>query len=73
MRKICPTCKRNYTELENYCTKCGKELVKEPNRCSENKTALCKTKTFADDDVYCSFCGSPTMYWKDHLEDIKNW
>ncbi len=39
MKKICPKCRREYTGLENYCTKCGLELEKAPNRCSENKTA----------------------------------
>ena len=73
MNKICPTCGRMYTELENYCSKCGIQLVREPNRCSENKTALCKDKVFADDDLYCSYCGSPTTYAKDMLEEQKSW
>ena len=29
MKKMCPTCKREYAEIHNYCTKCGIELVKE--------------------------------------------
>ena len=29
MKKICPTCKREYGRVENFCTKCGIELVKE--------------------------------------------
>ena len=62
MRKVCPTCGRMYTELENFCSKCGIQLEKEPNRCSENKTALCKNKVFTDDDVYCSYCGALTTY-----------
>lgn len=73
MKKICPTCKREYTEIDNYCTRCGIELIKEPNRCSENKTALCATKTFDDEDIYCSICGSPTTYWKEALEEQENW
>ena len=73
MNKICPTCKRMYSELESYCTKCGIALVKEPNRCSANKTALCAGKTFADDDLYCSYCGSPTTYAKELLEEQSKW
>ncbi len=26
MKKVCPKCKREYSKLENYCTKCGIEL-----------------------------------------------
>lgn len=73
MKKICPTCRREYSQLENYCTKCGIELVNEPNRCSEMKTSMCKEKVFEEDDRYCSFCGSPTTYWKEALEELKNW
>lgn len=73
MQKECPTCHRIYSELENYCTKCGIELVKAPNKCSAMKTALCKDKVYADDDKYCSICGAPTTYWKDALEESKNW
>ena len=28
MKKICQKCRKEYTELENYCTKCGIELEK---------------------------------------------
>lgn len=62
MKKICPKCRREYTGLENYCTKCGLELEKAPNRCSENKTALCAKRVYADDDIYCAYCGSLTTY-----------
>lgn len=62
MNKRCPKCDRKYYELDNYCTKCGIELEKDANRCSENKTTLCRHKTFADDDIYCSHCGSLTTY-----------
>lgn len=62
MNKICPKCKRKYSELENYCTKCGIELDKEANRCSADKTTLCQHRIFADDDIYCSYCGSLTTY-----------
>lgn len=73
MKKICPTCKREYTQLENYCTKCGIELKAEPNRCSKMKTALCKEKIFADDDLYCSYCGSPTIYAVELLKEKESW
>ena len=73
MKKMCPSCGRSYGELDNFCTKCGIELVKEPNRCSKKKTALCATKTFADDDLYCSICGSPTTYWEDEISEREKW
>lgn len=73
MKKICPTCNREYKEFENYCRKCGIELIKEPNKCSENKMALCKDMEFADDDIYCSICGAPTTYWKADLEERIKW
>ena len=62
MKKICPKCRREYTELENYCTKCGFGLEKSLNRCSENKTTLCARCIYADDDIYCAYCGSLTTY-----------
>lgn len=62
MVKQCPKCRRQYTELENYCTKCGIALEQEQNHCSENKTAQCARRVYADDDVYCSYCGSLTTY-----------
>ena len=37
MKKICPTCKREYRSIENFCTKCGIELVKEENIMEEDK------------------------------------
>lgn len=64
MNKICPKCKRGYSELEHYCTKCGMQLEKEPNVCSEKKTAMCEHRVFAEDDTYCSYCGSLTTYAK---------
>lgn len=70
MNKVCPRCHRTYSELEHYCTKCGNMLEKEPNVCSENKTAMCAHRVFADDDVYCSYCGSLTTYAK--LRNEKN-
>lgn len=73
MKKICPTCHKEFTEVDNFCTHCGIELVKESNKCSEMKMALCKSKTYKDDDRYCSICGAPTVYWKSHLETAKSW
>ena len=73
MKKICPSCKREYKSIENFCTKCGIELVKEPNKCSEMRTELCKTASFADDDMYCSICGAPTTYWEEEIEERKRW
>lgn len=62
VKKVCPKCKKEYTELENYCTQCGFELEKTPNRCSENKTARCAKRVYEDDDIYCAYCGSLTTY-----------
>lgn len=73
MRKICPTCRREYTEIENYCSKCGIALKQEPNCCSGKKTALCRDRICADDDLYCSICGSPTIYGLERLREIKDW
>lgn len=33
--KICPNCGKRYKGLEVYCTKCGIELEKDKERCSE--------------------------------------
>lgn len=60
--KKCPKCNRQYGELHNYCSKCGIELERDNNRCSENKTTLCAHSIFADDDTYCSYCGALTTY-----------
>ena len=32
INKKCPKCGRKYTEFENYCTKCGIELIKKENK-----------------------------------------
>ena len=69
MKRICPKCRREYTELENYCTKCGIELIQEPNRCSANKTAHCARRVYADDDIYCAYCGELTTYGSEHMLD----
>ncbi|MGN8714061.1 hypothetical protein [Hornefia butyriciproducens] len=37
MKKICPTCKREYKSIENFCTRCGIELAKEENIMEEDK------------------------------------
>lgn len=62
INKKCPKCREKYSELENYCTKCGTELEKEENKCSANKTKWCSHRIFKDDDIYCSYCGSLTTY-----------
>jgi len=58
MRKVCPKCGRVYCELDNYCTKCGFALEKEPNKCSEQRTTLCAHRVLEDDDIYCPYCGA---------------
>jgi predicted amidophosphoribosyltransferase len=63
--KECPNCHKLYTQLENYCSKCGISLVKNKNRCSEFKTTLCESRVYADDDVFCVYCGSLTTYAKE--------
>ena len=73
MKKICPTCKREYRSIENFCTKCGIELVKEQNKCSKMRTKLCRTMTFAPNDMYCSICGAPTTYLEEEIEGRKRW
>ena len=62
MRKSCPKCKTLYTELDQYCAKCGEKLEMEPNRCSANRTALCATKICGENDLFCTYCGAPTTY-----------
>ena len=62
VKKHCKKCYIKYSELENYCTKCGIELENEPNKCSEMKTTRCERREFKDDDVYCSYCGNLTVY-----------
>jgi len=62
MNKKCPKCSKQYTELENYCTKCGIELEKDQNRCSANKSTLCSRRVYKESDVYCAYCGSLTTY-----------
>ncbi|MCI8285379.1 MAG: hypothetical protein HFE90_08985 [Firmicutes bacterium] len=69
VKKKCPTCGRIYEGLERYCTKCGVELIKDENRCSSNKTELCRHKTFADDDIYCCYCGSLTTYAAEKIKE----
>lgn len=60
-----PKCGKQYRGLENYCTKCGIQLEKERNMCSENKTTLCSHSILADDDTYCPYCGALTTYAKE--------
>lgn len=62
MKKKCPKCGREYGELDNYCRKCGIELVKAQNECSEKRTVRCAHLHFEDDDLYCPACGALTTY-----------
>ena len=62
MHKKCEKCNRQYSELEKFCSKCTLPLVNDDNRCSELRTAYCRNKIFKEDDVVCSYCGSPTTY-----------
>lgn len=62
MVKQCPKCKKQYTALENYCTKCGITLEQDENRCSANKTTQCARRVYADDDAFCAYCGALTTY-----------
>lgn len=62
MKKVCPKCGKTYAGLENFCVECGLTLVREANRCSEEKTALCKGKNLPETDKFCAYCGAPTTY-----------
>jgi len=61
-KKKCPTCNKKCYDLECYCTKCGVVLVKNDNVCSENKTQMFSKRIYHEDDIYCAYCGSMTMY-----------
>ncbi len=65
MNKSCPKCSRQYTEMENYCTKCGIELKKAPNCCSENRTALCERRIYADEHIAPIAARRRRMRWND--------
>lgn len=62
IHKKCPTCNSKYIEPQMYCAKCGIQLVKDDNRCSDPKTRLCECTVCGDDDIYCTYCGSLTTY-----------
>lgn len=62
MEKACPACHKSYAEIFNFCTICGVELEKAPNRCSEMKMSLCEYMQYKDEDMYCGICGSLTTY-----------
>ena len=64
MKKTCPSCGRTFEELANYCGTCGGKLERELNRCSEERNALCRSKTFPDREKYCIYCGALTTYAK---------
>ncbi len=64
MLKKCPKCGKSAAEMDYFCTKCGVELVKDDNRCSEMKRPDCRVRTYADDDIYCASCGALTTYAK---------
>jgi len=68
MYKKCPMCDKRCMDLENYCTKCGVELVKDENRCSEEKTSMCFRREYKDDDIYCAYCGALTTYALDQKQ-----
>lgn len=67
MTMYCPACSRDFSALERYCTRCGRELEKKPNTCSAGKTPLCKHRVFQPDDRFCSYCGAPTTYALDQM------
>lgn len=62
MKKHCPNCSRKYYGREIYCGRCGSLLERAPNRCSANKTELCRTARLSDDDRFCPFCREPTTF-----------
>lgn len=62
MKNICPTCKHSYVGLQRFCEDCGIELVKEPNACSANKTALCREQHLRETAKFCPYCGEKTTY-----------
>lgn len=59
---ICPACGRTYKGLERFCSQCGVELEKDKNRCSEQRTQLCRGKALDDDDIFCCYCGALTTF-----------
>ena len=63
--RICPNCGKRYKGLERYCSKCGVELENDKNRCSEQRTPLCKDAVFEDDDTFCCYCGALTTFAKE--------
>lgn len=58
----CPTCGKQYKGLARYCSQCGIELAKDKNRCSRRGTSLCRDAEFADDDIFCCYCGALTTF-----------
>ena len=62
MKKRCPACGRTFTGQEIYCAGCGSLLEYERNKCSENRTELCRTAMLTERDRFCPFCRAPTTY-----------
>ena len=65
----CPTCGRRYKGLARFCGTCGIELVRDKNRCSEQRTNLCKNAEFPEDDVFCCYCGALTTFAVERKRD----
>jgi len=61
-KMICSNCGRFYKGLARYCGKCGVELEKDKNRCSEMRTQLCRDSVLEDDDIFCRYCGALTTF-----------
>ena len=66
MKKICPTCKREYRSIENFCTRCGIELAKEENIMEEDKR---KTYEEAISDLIQDVRNAGE-YLANHAEDL---
>ena len=66
--RICPKCGRMYKGLALFCSRCGVELEKDKNRCSEGTTRLCVESALEDDDIYCRYCGALTTFAKERQE-----
>ncbi len=63
--KICPSCGRVFKGLARFCSQCGIELKKEPNKCSSPSTQLCRDAVFDEEDIFCRYCGALTTFAKE--------